>query len=198
MAEYQVEITKRFLAAFPSNGLIGYAAGVNSGIYKNLPFSERQGIFQGQDAPFGKSKFGTPLWDSIKIKTLEDDPVEYTFPNDPMVDPSFQKKKTETEIFGGQSVIEAAGSKATAFKIKGILWNNDGQYPEDQLAELLEVYQPDTEIEVISSRMFLYFNIDRLFIESLSLPAIEGYSDSQPFVIYARETRPVELSIFEP
>lgn len=138
------------------------------------------------------------MWDNIEIKTLSDDPIEYTFPNDPLVEPSFQKKMVETEIFGGQSVIEAAGSKSTTFRIRGILWNNDGQYPEDQLSRLLEVFREETEVEIVSSRLFLYINIKTLFIESLSLPAIEGYSDSQPFVIYARETKPVELSISEP
>jgi len=187
MAEYRVEINRRFTAAFPSVGLPAYVAALQSELYK-LP----DGLPQ-QD--FGKSQLGTPLWDKIIVRVLSTG-FEYEFPNDPLVDAYLRKKQTETEVFGGQSVIEAAGLRATQFRMRGVLWANDGTYPEEQLADLLEVFREDTELEIISSRYFNYLGINTLFINDLSMRAVEGFSDSQAFVISARETKPIELSIF--
>ena len=187
MAEYRVEINRRFTAAFPSVGLPAYVAALQSQVY-GLP----DGL---PEQDYGKSLLGNPLWDRVRIRTRSG--LEYTFPNDPLIDAYLNKKVTETEVFGGQSVIEAAGLKSTQFRIRGVLWNNDGTYPEEQLSDLLEVFREDSEIEILSSRYFNYLGIGNLIIESLGLRAVEGFSDSQAFMISVRETKPIALSIFQ-
>lgn len=189
MAEYRVEVNRRFTGAFPSVGLPVYFGAFQS---------ERYGLPDGlpESESYGTSPLGTPLWDAITVRVLSTG-LEYTFPNDPLIDAYLRKKETQTEVFGGKSVIESAGLKATQFRLRGVLWEDNGSYPEEQLSELLEVFLEDTELEVVSSRYFNYLGITNLFISDLSMRAVEGYSDSQGFVISARETRDIELSIFE-
>lgn len=193
--EYRVELIKRYSAAFPSLAkyLVGMASLTTGNAYEpDYELSEEIPT----EPDYGKSRLANnPLWDSIQVRS--EDGVEYTFENDPLVDAYLQKKATETEIFGGVSVIEASGAKAGEFRIRGMLWDRSGQYPESQLSDLLEIFREDGEVQVVQSRYFLYMGIDTLYVESLALPAIEGYSDSQPFVITVRETRPVTLNILE-
>ena len=201
MAEYRVELTRRLLAAFPNLGSVGYLIGLNAqNLPDRSPYEDSSDLLLNLDAEdFGKSPFNTAHWDKISVQILPADPEEeserYEFPNDPLVDVFMRRKITETEVYGGPSVVEMSGLQCSEFRIRGVLWNNDGQYPEDQLADLLNVFRQDAEIEVISSRYFGLLNITSLVIESVGLPAIEGYSDSQPFVIQARETRPIVLDL---
>lgn len=201
MAEYRVELSRRLLAAFPSIGI--YLPITNrSMIYEpdyevDLP----SGLPNSDAETYGKSPFGSAYWDNIIVRTIPADPEEdaerYEFPNDPLVDCYLRKKITETDVYGGASVVEMSGLQGGEFRMRGVLWNNDGEFPEDQLSDLLTVFRQDAELEIISSRLFGMLNITSLVIESVGLPAIEGFSDSQPFVIQARETRSIELAIYE-
>lgn len=146
-------------------------------------------LLQGQ--PFDEIKVKTePVSSSVPV-------IEYAFPYDPLVDVNYVKKVNETEVFGGASVVEMAGTKEADIRIRGVLWNDQGLYPSDQLEELLAVFQEDSALEVVASKLFLYHSISSIYIKSISLPALEGFRDTQPFVIEAREIVPVELEIFE-
>lgn len=191
--EYQVKLdyNRRLTRAFPSLGIIGYAR------HMKIGQEDLNNFFQKDIAEFGKSLLGNPYWDQITLESISvgEEPLIYQFPNDPIVDVFMTKKVTETEIFGGKSVIEESGYKSAQFRIRGVLWNNDQQYPEDQLADLLEIFREKGEVNVVSSRFFSMLNIQSLFIESISLPGIEGFSDSQPFVITCREVQNVILDL---
>jgi hypothetical protein len=191
MAQFTIEISARIGAAF----------GIRTGVY--IPQSEAALIYEPD---YSKSEIlpGALLqnqpFDEIKVVTVpigDEAAINYTFPFDPLVDINYVKKVTETEVFGGASVVEMAGAKEADIRFRGVLWNKDGYFPDAQLEELLAVFREDTYLDVVSSSLFLHHGINSLYIKSVMLPALEGYRDTQPFIITAREIVPVELELFE-
>lgn len=203
--EYKVpKLRERILAAFPSLGAYGgYVVGQKttpgelkeniSDSLLNLKNEIARKGFKG--SPIGNN----PYWDVIDLEYTNDDgSVEkYTFPNDPIVSCSLVKKLTKTEIFGGISVVETSGNDNAEFVIRGVLWNNDLLYPEQQVADLLDMFREGREVIVKSSEYFNIYGVSRLIMKTLNMPGIEGFSDSQPFVITCEELRTVTLNILE-
>lgn len=198
MADYNVELNRRITAAFPALGV--YRVPPRQPSPYQADYNEVQ-LPDGysDSADYGRSTFGTPFWDDISLSTVPvaagEDIEVFTFPNDPLVSVQLRNKITETEVFGGNSVIEMSpGQEAASISLRGVLWNNDGRYPEDQFTDLLNIFRAGRELAVGSgSRLFGLLNIGRIVVERLSLPAIEGLSDSQPFSISARESQDIIL-----
>ena len=88
------------------------------------------------------------------------------------------------------------GINPASITIRGVLWSDDGSYPEQDLSELLTVFRENTVLEV-SSRLFNFHSIGSIYVKSLSTPALEGFVDTQPFTIQASEIKPVKLTITE-
>ena len=137
------------------------------------------------------SPFGTPLFDSIQVVNQN---IDYTFQYDPLVDFRRTKKITETALNNGDVVIETAGVEPIDITIRGVLWNPDGTFPEQELAELIRVFEENAVLDVVS-RMFNYHQINSIYIKGLDTPALEGYPDTQPFVITARSVKAASLII---
>ena len=196
--EYKIEYQRRFTEVLRN---------INPGIYlpivgkyeKYNPDYSDVTVFDGSlsNDDYGTSPLNTPYWDQIKLKTDGDEPIEYRFPNDPMVDFSQQKKFAETKIFGGGNIIESAGLKDPEIRIIGVLWDNTRNFPESQLIDLLEVFREGTSLKVESSRYFLHYGISDIFIKSLKTHGVPGFPDSEYFVIHAKGIQPVELEMFE-
>jgi len=211
MANYKVELNKRLLASFPSLGIyipnLRYHSEFLETTQRIVPNEDRKRPYERDYGDIEISEgldlreegqlslLNTPLWDVVKVRTLGDTPVQYEFPNDPILDVQLAKKVTETEIAGGASIIEMQGNKAADFRFRGVLWANDGYYPKTQLEQLLEVFRENEEIEVEESKYFGMLGINTLVCVNLSLPGIEGYEDSQPFVLTMKETSQVELTV---
>ena len=162
MAEYNVKINNRLIAAFPSLGVFiphlkydgesadpGKKGRATDRIIRKGGSKEPEGGFDGVSLRDGlenpeESKLSllkTPLWDEVVIRPFGVDSKKYTFPNDPLVEVHFSKNITETQIAGGGSIIEMQGSNTASFRLRGVLWANDGKYPQEQLEGLMEVFQ---------------------------------------------------------
>jgi hypothetical protein len=139
------------------------------------------------------SVFGTPLFDEIELQSYNGG-LLYAFDYDPIVDLRRRKKTTETVLSSGDSVIEVAGVEPVDITIRGVLWNPAGSFPERELSRLIQVFETDTVFKVVS-RLFNYHRISHIYIKELDTPALEGYEDTQPFVITARSIKPFSLII---
>lgn len=143
------------------------------------------------------SIIGTPFFDVVQFPELLDSQGNvYAFPNDPLIDLFHSKNIVETPIQGGEAVVEMISTNAVGLRIRGILWNGNGVYPEDQVRDLLNIFHKDNILEV-NSRILEMNGIKSMVIASCELVAIEGYEDTQPFMIEARSHKPVELLILE-
>ncbi len=190
MAQFTIEVSARFEAAFGRPGI--YIPQSESALNYDPDYSSSE-VLPG-------ALLDGKVFDTIQVRTVpvSDDPViEYTFPHDPLVDVVYMKKLNETAVFGGASVVEMAGAKEADIRFRGVLWNSQGYFPDAQLEELLSVFREDTYLDVVSSKLFLHHGINSLYIKSISLPALEGFRDTQPFIITAREIEPLELELFE-
>ncbi|MDX2304608.1 MAG: DUF6046 domain-containing protein [Microscillaceae bacterium] len=200
MAELEVRLRERILSSFrvagkryllpDSKTLERQRAILGEQSYK--PDSSQITVFQRDVVP-ASSVFGTPLFDSIRILG---DGVDYTFQHDPLVDFTRTKKITETVLNDGNSVIEVAGVQPIDIRIQGVLWNPSGGFPDEELSELIRIFEEDTTLDVVS-RLFNYHQVTSIYIKSLDTPALEGFEDTQPFVISARSIKPASLVILE-
>ncbi|MEH0154680.1 DUF6046 domain-containing protein [Limibacter armeniacum] len=152
------------------------------------------GAVRQREVRYRSSTFGTPLFDRIALATSGGN--TYSFQTDPLLELQYRKKITETPVNGSESVVEMSGMEAIDITIRGVLWNPDGNYPEKELKRLLGMVKENAVLDCSSYLLSLH-GIDNLIIRSLSLPALEGYEDSQPFVISARSIKSAELEILE-
>jgi hypothetical protein len=150
-----------------------------------------RGEVKGQMTARGVSLIGTPFFDTIEVVA----PLSFRFPNDPIVDLEFGKSIVRTEIQGGQDVVELISQRSPAIRMRGICWQNDDQYPEDQVQQIMNVFRTDAVLNVSSYLLSTVFGITQLYIEGISWPAVPGYYDSQAFEIRAMGYEPVELII---
>jgi hypothetical protein len=195
---YQLEIKDRYIDrlqnSFPTINIPRVVRSLPTYVAAVPGESRRGGRFEN-----GRSLFNTPYWDTVTLESEVNNEVEfYTFQNDPLVDGYFKKQISETVIYEGKSVIEATSSKAAEFRIRGLIWNNDNEYPEDQVRQLYKFFDNAKDVRVVSSRFFDLFDIENIVFETMQTPAIVGYSDCQPYVITCREARDITLELRTP
>ncbi len=87
--EYKIEYKRRFTEALRH---------INPGVY--LPTSGKFDRYS-PDGDYGTSPLNTPYFDQIKVKTIpiNDEPEEYTFPNDPLVNFTYAKNFAKTPLW---------------------------------------------------------------------------------------------------
>lgn len=157
-----------------------------------------------EDDVVEQSKMGTPFFDKFIFRNGT---KSYQFEIPPMVDLSMGKRVTTTKInnaivdgreIGGGEVIESMGNEAWDITFRGLLIDMDNhRRPLDQMRDLKDIVRINDVLDCRDSKVFNALGIDRIYIKSngLKFPPLEGYQDTQPFIIEARSYVPVELEI---
>ncbi len=212
--KYKIELNKR-LDALLSNGAsnskfgginvvkeAGQKAGkaltaevINQAI-NNSPLRKYKGeAFKTDPKKKRRNPYGGFYFDTITLSGFEDG-VNYTFPNDPLLNFDFGKNILETPLQGGDEVVEYIGSSPVELNLVGLLFDGTGIYPEEQLKELYRAFKENARLK-IDSRLCNLYGIKEVVVKGLSVPKLEGYEDTQPFTLTLRSHKAIELIILE-
>jgi hypothetical protein len=142
--------------------------------------------------------------DEPEVITLTSGNVEYSLPFVVGIDPALSKSVLTTtindaeqdgEFIGGGEVVESWGNKGWDLAIRGLIIDtNNHNRPLQQILQFVNVIRQNTIYEV-TSNLFNSLDIRRIYITNVSLPTLEGFKDTQPYVIQARSYVPAIIQI---
>lgn len=204
---YVIDLRTRFGSAF-GESLARIAESALGFGYKVTPRidgpGQRQSPFvipsaQQEDEPEYYSPIGTPIYDKFTFKI---DGGNYEFVLPPLVDLSIDKRDSVTSVNENDfditnvtigEVVESWGNAAWDITFRGILVDMvNHNRPLDQIKAISDMFRDNTIMEV-SSRLFNAVGISKLRMKRLELPGMEGFKDTQPYIITARSYTDVEL-----
>lgn len=114
---------------------------------------------------------------------------------------SFSREKNliETIVKGSDNVvIERWGTSPWNIDIKGLLIDVENRfYPNSKIEELTELFEHNNIIEVVGEQ-FYDKNIDSIYLNSISINPVEGYTDTIQFNISARSQKAVNYTLLNP
>lgn len=111
---------------------------------------------------------------------------------------SREKKLIETEISGSDTVVvERWGNKQWDITVQGILVDMEQhQYPFSQIQDIASLFEYNGIIKVVGES-FYDKGIDSIYIRSVNLQAVDGFSDTIKFTLEARSIKEVGFSLLE-
>ncbi len=110
-----------------------------------------------------------------------------------IVDFRRSKIKRKTPISGGSGTVkELYGLDDWQIRIRGLMMDQDGKFPEKTITQLL-AFEGVTDAIGVSGKLFNLLSIYSIDINEITLPQQPGYPNLRPFVIMAESTQPVEL-----
>lgn len=145
------------------------------------------------------SPIGTPIYDRFVFSI---NGTDYQFALPPLVDISLEKRVSATPVNDNDfdlknvtvgEVVESWGTAAWDITLRGIMVDMiNHNRPLDQMKELIDLFKENGVISVYS-RLFTAAGISKLYVKRLELPGMEGFKDTQPYIITARSYTDVEL-----
>ena len=130
---------------------------------------------------------GTPIFMPVKLG-------DYQLPFEPLVEINGGKSIVRTPLAGFNGTVkENMGLDDYAITIRGIVLNEDSDdYPEAEVLRLRRLFEQTESLDIVCPLLSL-FNINRIAIESLRLPAEEGVLHYQPYEFTGYSDFDVEL-----
>lgn len=96
----------------------------------------------------------------------------------------------------GGSVKELIAHDDYEITLAGIIINHDGNYPEDEIAEIRALYDLNESVEMVSAITSLLFSPnDKVVIESIDFPPTAGLENGQVVKMKCVTDKPFELII---
>lgn len=139
------------------------------------------------------SVLGTPIYEQI---TLIGSDTNYTIPDWPLIDITYQKQIIKTPVKGHNGTVkEYIYTDDYQINIRGILINYfSDEYPENLVYELEQTCKINKELRVTSPLLNL-LDVHNLVIQDVRYPEVEGYNNIQPFLLQCLSDEPIELVI---
>ncbi|GIJ95150.1 hypothetical protein CAPN002_23680 [Capnocytophaga stomatis] len=109
---------------------------------------------------------------------------------------SRQKNLVETEISGSDTVvIERWGTKQWDISVQGILVDMDNhRYPDSEIQDIVQLFEYNGIIKVVGEQ-FYDKGIDSIYIQSVDIRGVEGYSDTIQYTISAKSIKEVGFNL---
>lgn len=109
---------------------------------------------------------------------------------------SRQKNLVETEINGSDTVvIERWGTKQWDISVQGILVDmDDHRYPDSEIQKIVQLFEHNGIIKVVGEQ-FYDKGIDSIYIQSVDIRGVEGYSDTIQYTISAKSIKEVGFNL---
>ena len=146
-----------------------------------------------------KSSLGTAIFSDLQFGPITIGGVHFnhTKPIDTVLFSVNQTKNiVKTQINGRNGTIkEYVGMGDYNINIKGVICGPRGQYPTDDVDELLTFLEYNQSIKIYSSYLNEKFNVDEIVILDYDLTQEEGSYNKQGFEINALSDYPVEILI---
>jgi hypothetical protein len=198
MAKYTIDIAERKVAAFGSN------------FFNNI--TDRL-LGLGYVIPEGYEEKDEPEIIQLDYTDANGNPISYELPHIVACDPQLSKSvkittvnditgrverkdNSKTNFIGGGEVIESWGNKGWDLTLRGLIVDmKNHNRPFDLITDFVNAIRENTIYEVRSSNLFNALGIGRIYITNVSLPTLEGFKDTQPYVITARSYVPAVLEI---
>ncbi len=150
----------------------------------------------------GSSIYGTPFYGSNYVTgayyflpaffDLQDD-SDYTIPF-PIIRIQSQKRIIETPLTERKgTVVELVSQESWKIYIKGFIISKDGNYPEQEILKMKEVYELDTALRLRCALTDLFLTADdRVAIKSINFPEVKGVEHVKPY-----EMELISVNIFD-
>lgn len=159
---------------------------------------------QVRDADYnllGKS-LGNPVFTSVTFESISYTRQDGTPITTPRIDLetviitcSFPRKVVKTEIQGRNGTVkEYIGEDDAQIEFNGMICGANGQYPYDEVLQMLSVIQAPTAIEVVSPYL-MNLGISSVVFETREIGQQEGGYSYQPFSLKAVSDTPQELRV---
>jgi hypothetical protein len=154
--------------------------------------------------PFTSSIYGTPFNGSNALTggfyflpayfDLQDD-SDYTIPF-PIIRVQSQKRIVETPLTERKgTVIELINQESWKIYIKGFIVSKDGNYPEQEILKMKEVYELNTALRLRCALTDLFLTADdRVLITDLNFPEVKGVEHVKPYEINLISTSVLDLN----
>ncbi|AYW36394.1 DUF6046 domain-containing protein [Capnocytophaga canimorsus] len=111
---------------------------------------------------------------------------------------SFSRRKNlvETEINGSDTVvIERWGTKQWDISVQGILVDmDDHRCPDSEIQKIVQLFEHNGIIKVVGEQ-FYDKGIDSIYIQSVDIRGVEGYSDTIQYTISAKSIKEVGFNL---
>lgn len=170
-------------------------------LFNNIPTIEVK-------ATNAMSALGTPVFDQILVKAINYSILDqnhkkkiipfsgFQLPDATLVEVNLPKIIVKTPVNGNEGTVkEYIGLDDHQIIIRSIVVNHNSEnYPERDVAKLMELFKVNISLQVVSSFLNL-LGIDEMVVESLQLLPVEGSPNMQPFVLTCISDKPYELKI---
>ncbi len=150
-------------------------------------FEEMSFSYNGQKVVFGS----VPFLSSSKNENILAPPPIISFSRD--------KKHIITDINGGANeVVERWSTRQYNLRIRGILVDIENhQYPKSKISELNRFFEYNGVVDV-SGTQFFDKSISSVYLKGIEINGVQGFADTQQFVITARAIAPVGFTLANP
>lgn len=148
---------------------------------------------QPNTPPETTSIYGTPFYGSNHVTgayyflpaffDLEDD-SDYTIPF-PIIRIQSQKRIVETPLTERKgTVLELINQDSWKIYIKGFIISKDNRYPEQEIKQLIDVYERNVSLRLRCALTDLFLAADdRVCIKSINFPEVKGIEHVKPYEI---------------
>jgi hypothetical protein len=156
-------------------------------ILASADVEKRDAATIARKSPAPAHYLGTPIFLPVKLGG-------YQLPFEPLVEIAGGKSIVRTPLAGWNgSAKEDMGLDDYAITIRGIVLNEDSEdYPEAEVLQLRALFEKKGSLDIVCPLLGL-FNISRIAIENLRLPAEEGTLHYQPYEFTGYSDAEVEL-----
>lgn len=116
----------------------------------------------------------------------------------PMLSFSREKNLIETEISGSDTiVIERWGNKQWDITLQGLLIDMEAhRYPDKEIQKIVQLFEHNGIIKVVGEQ-FYDKSIDSIYIQSIDLNLVEGFSDTIRYSIRAKSIKEVGFNLLK-
>ncbi|SHK71421.1 DUF6046 domain-containing protein [Epilithonimonas mollis] len=201
-----INLAQRYASAF---GIMAVNNAINKAVVTREPNKYNVEMYDDIDTVFEETEFIYEVFRNNQTQVInkilkfgsmllsDGDGTIYAPPL--MIDFSREKNLIETSVSGGDGVvIERFGARPWNIDIKGILIDVENRnYPTEKIKELIDVFEHNDIITVVGQQ-FYEKNIDSIYIKSISINPIEGFTDTVHFSLTASSISSVSWTLLKP
>jgi Domain of unknown function (DUF6046) len=186
--KYTINIAERKAAAFGGrffNNLTDNLLGI--GYQLPEPYEEKKDESENITLEFGSNRYDLPLIVACDFQLTKS--VKTTTINEAV-------DRNSGAVVGGGEVLESWGNKGWDLSIRGLIIDEQSHNrPFDLIRDFSNTVKENVIYTVQNSNLFNAIGISCIYVLNVSLPTLEGFKDTQPYVIAARSYVPAVLEL---
>jgi hypothetical protein len=131
---------------------------------------------------YARNILGNAVFMPVWVSESDLDAMQYLLPNT-TISVSSKKNIVTTQLVNRDgSVKEEISLDDWSIDIKGVIVSGDSSYPDWQVQQLVDWYKKRVPLNIQNAKTAMCLEDDeRVIIEDLRLPEVNGYENTQPF-----------------